>query len=224
MKGKANMYIQLDGQIICYEKSGEGSPIILLHGNGEDHHTFDELILSLEITNTIYAMDTRGHGESATPKEYHFADMAQDVVNFINALEIKKPILIGFSDGAIIATLVAISHSTLLGGIVLCGGNLTPNGVSYRCMRKIKKDYKKTKSPLAKLMIDEPNISTKDLARIDVPTLVCAGSKDLIKVKETKRIAYGISQAHLHIFRGEDHGSYLKKPELFLPVVREHFF
>ncbi len=216
------MYIQLDGQIISYEKSGEGRPIILLHGNGEDHHIFDPLLPQLSASNTVYAMDTRGHGESATPKEYHYADMAKDVINFINALEIEKPVLIGFSDGAIIATLVAISQSSLLEGIILCGGNLSPKGVTGKCMRQIKKDYKKTKNPLAKLMMDEPNISVKDLARINIPTLVCVGSKDIIKFKETKSIAYGITQAKLHVFRGEDHGSYLKKPELFIPVAEEY--
>ena len=31
------MYIQLNGQVLSYEKQGEGRPIILLHGNGESH-------------------------------------------------------------------------------------------------------------------------------------------------------------------------------------------
>ena len=37
------MYIQLNSQVICYEKTGEGTPVILIHGNKGDHHTFDEL-------------------------------------------------------------------------------------------------------------------------------------------------------------------------------------
>ena len=38
------MYIQLNSQVICYEKTGEGTPVILIHGNKEDHHIFDELV------------------------------------------------------------------------------------------------------------------------------------------------------------------------------------
>ncbi len=216
------MYIQLQGQIICYEKSGEGSPVLLLHGNGEDHHSFDPLISELEKSHTVYAMDTRGHGESATPKEYHFADMAGDVLGLIAALEIDHPTLIGFSDGAIIAMLAAIKASEQLGGLVLCGGNLTPKGVTGKCYRHIKKDFKKTQNPLTKLMLDEPNISSADLAKIAVPTIVCAGSKDLIRPKESRAIANGIPDARLHIFLGEDHGSYLKKPGVFLPVIEEY--
>lgn len=37
------MVIQLNSQVIWYEKSGEGDPVILLHGNQESHEIFDEL-------------------------------------------------------------------------------------------------------------------------------------------------------------------------------------
>ena len=79
------MYIQLNSQVICYEKTGEGAPVILIHGNTEDHHIFDRLIEDMEKDHTVYAMDSRGHGESATPKEFHYADMAEDVINLIKA-------------------------------------------------------------------------------------------------------------------------------------------
>ena len=100
------MYIQLNSQVICYEKTGEGSPVILIHGNKGDHHTFDALAETMSNYHTVYAMDSRGYGESATPKEYHYKDMAEDVINLINALDIEKPYLIGFSDGGIIALLI----------------------------------------------------------------------------------------------------------------------
>ena len=85
------MYIQLNSQVICYEKTGEGSPVILIHGNKGDHHTFDALAETMSNYHTVYAMDSRGYGESATPKEYHYKDMAEDVINLINALH-NKPV------------------------------------------------------------------------------------------------------------------------------------
>ena len=62
------MYIQLNSQVICYEKTGQGKPVILIHGNNEDHHIFDTLVETMSKYHTVYAMDSRGHGESATPK------------------------------------------------------------------------------------------------------------------------------------------------------------
>ena len=137
------MYIQLNSQVICYEKTGEGTPVILIHGNNGDHHTFDELVCTMCRDHTVYAMDSRGHGESATPKEYHYADMADDVINLIDALDIKSPALVGYSDGGIVALLVAIKASNKISRIVCCGANLSPAGIHHKDLREIKKEYKR---------------------------------------------------------------------------------
>lgn len=215
------MYIQLNGQVLQYEKDGEGSPMILLHGNGESHDIFDVLMPELAKDYTVYAVDSRGQGGSATPKSYHYADMAQDVVNFITSLSIDHPTLVGYSDGGIIALLVAMKHSELLSSIVICGANLTPKGLTSSALRQIKKEYKKTSSPLVKLMLEEPNICDWQLKTITIPALVCTGSDDIIKPKETKAIVSNIPNAGLHIFQGETHGSYIKHTAKLAPVIRE---
>ena len=210
------MYIQLNSQIICYEKTGEGTPVILIHGNMEEHHIFDELVEAMQNQHTVYAMDLRGHGESATPKEYHYTDMSNDVINLIQALEIEKPYLVGFSDGGIVALLTAIKASPILSGIVCCGANLTPAGIHHRDLREIKKEYKKTNDPRVKLMLDEPNISPNMLKSISVPALIFAGEKDMIKEKETRLIASNIPECDLKILPGENHSSYIiNTPKLY---------
>lgn len=215
------MYIQLNGQVLQYEKDGEGSPIILLHGNGESHEIFDALMQELAKDYTVYAIDSRGQGGSATPKSYRYTDMAQDVVNFISSLSIDHPTLVGFSDGGIIALLVAMKHSELLSSIVICGANLTPKGLTGSALRQMKKEYKKTSSPLVKLMLEEPNICDWQLKTITVPALICAGSDDIIKPKETKAIASSIPNARLHLFQDETHGSYIRHTAKLAPVIRE---
>ena len=47
------MYIHINRQILFYEKTGEGHPLLLLHGNGEDHTIFDTLIPLLARTHTV---------------------------------------------------------------------------------------------------------------------------------------------------------------------------
>lgn len=215
------MYIQLNGQVLSYEKSGEGAPLILLHGNGESHEIFDELIADLEKDYTIYAIDSRGHGGSATPKCYHYADMANDVINFITSLALDKPILCGFSDGGIIALLVAMQRSDLLSSIIVCGANLTPKGLTGTSRREIKHAYKKTGSDLLKMILEEPNISVSSLSTIKVPALVCAASKDMVKPKETQAITAGIAGAKQHIFAGETHTSYVVHSNKLAPVIRD---
>lgn len=203
------MYIQLNSQIICYEKTGEGSPVILIHGNSEDHHIFDELVEVMQADHTIYAMDSRGHGESATPKEYHYDDMASDVINLIKALDIEKPYIIGYSDGAIVALIAAMRVPRLLSGVVSCGANLTPAGLHHKAIREIKRLYKETKDPRALLMLEEPNIPVASLNNITVPAMIIAGENDLVKERETVKIAQNIPNSQLLIIKGEDHSSYI---------------
>lgn len=215
------MYIQLNGQVLLYEKTGEGAPLILLHGNDESHEIFDELCRELSDTFTVYAIDSRGQGGSATPKEYHYSDMKDDVYHFIRALEIEKPVVCGYSDGGIVALLLAVANSELLSSIIVCGANLTPKGLTASCRHNIRRLYKKTSSPLVKMMLEEPNISADDLSAITVPTLVCVGSEDIVKPKETQTILSAIPNATLHTFEGHTHGSYVKHSALLAPVILE---
>lgn len=207
------MYIQLNSQVICYEKTGEGTPVILIHGNNGDHHTFDELVCAMCREHTVYAMDSRGHGESATPKEYHYADMADDVINLIDALDIKSPALVGYSDGGIVALLVAIKASNKISRIVCCGANLSPAGIHHKDLREIKKEYRRTNDPITYMMLVEPDIDVAELRRISVPAMIIAGEDDCIKEKETNKIASNINDAQLLILPGENHSSYIENTD-----------
>lgn len=103
------MYIQLNGQILYYEKYGEGQPFLLVHGNGETHEIFDVLIPELAEHYTVYAIDSRGHGLSASPKELHYMDMADDMAAFIDALELKAPLFYGVRFAPLIISLESLS-------------------------------------------------------------------------------------------------------------------
>ena len=56
------MKILVNGIELFYEISGQGRPLILVHGNGEDHHIFDALVAKLKNHYTCYCIDSRGHG------------------------------------------------------------------------------------------------------------------------------------------------------------------
>ena len=213
------MYIQLNSQVICYEKTGQGKPVILIHGNNEDHHIFDTLVETMSKYYTVYAMDSRGHGESATPKEYHYDDMANDVINLIKALDIEKPALVGYSDGGVIALLVAIKASRLISSIVCCGANLSPAGIHHRDLREIKREYRKTNDPITGMMLVEPDIEPSDLERISVPALIVAGEHDCIKEKETKKIANNINNSKILILSGETHSSYIEGTDVLYRYI-----
>lgn len=91
--------IEINGISICYEQQGSGRPVILLHGNGGSHHTFDGLIERLAAFYTVYAPDSRGHGHSGKAGPLSYEQLASDTAELIQALGMDQPMLYGFSDG-----------------------------------------------------------------------------------------------------------------------------
>ena len=58
------MNIQIGDIDLFYEQEGQGAPLILIHGNGEDHKIFDKIKGPLSRDFTVYALYSRGHGSS----------------------------------------------------------------------------------------------------------------------------------------------------------------
>ena len=105
----------VNGVRLHYSVTGNGRPVVLVHGNGEDHHLFDVEIRQLsEAGYRVYAPDSRGHGLNAPMHEYHYADMAEDIFQFIRVLGLEKPCYYGHSDGGIIGLLLELRHPEAL--------------------------------------------------------------------------------------------------------------
>ena len=85
----------------------------------------------------------------------------------------------------------------------------------------IKKLYRQTNDPMIGMMMKEPDINPTMLEFIQVPTLVMAGSKDMITEVETKRISLSIPKALLKILKKEDHTSYVVHSTKLVPHLRE---
>lgn len=203
------MFIEVNNIKLYYEKAGNGYPIILLHGNGENHHIFDTTVNILKEYFTVYTIDTRGHGESSNVSELHYNEMAEDIYSFIHKLKLDKPILYGFSDGGIIGLLLSIKYPNLLSTLIISGVNTNPNGLQKKWLILFKIIYKFKKTKEYKLMLEEPNITIDMLHKITVPTYITVGSKDVIRKKHTNLIHNNIPNSKLKIFDNEDHGSYI---------------
>ena len=63
------MFIGVNGIQLFYTKTGQGRPLIMVHGNSEDHTIFDEAIGVLKEHFTCYAIDSRGHRLPRSRKE-----------------------------------------------------------------------------------------------------------------------------------------------------------
>lgn len=216
------MNIEVNDIDIYYEVYGEGKPIILLHGNSETHEIFDRLIERLKNNYKVYAIDSRCHGKSEKTEEISYDLMSVDMIEFIKKLKIDKPIVYGFSDGGIIGLLVAIKQPKLLSKLIISGANLNPNGMSKSMLIISKIGYFITRNKLFKMMIKEPNISSKDLEKIEIPTYVLAGEKDVIMEEHTRLIAENIKNSKLEIIPKENHSSYVVHSEKIYDIIKKY--
>jgi pimeloyl-ACP methyl ester carboxylesterase len=98
-----NTVTSKDGTSIAYWKTGEGPPLLLVHGTTADHSTTWRFVLpDLEKKFTVCAMDRRGRGSSGDGPEYHLQREAEDVAAVIDAVG-KSVHVLGHSYGALCA-------------------------------------------------------------------------------------------------------------------------
>lgn len=212
------MFVTLNQNDIYYEVSGSGRDLILVHGNGEDHTIFNEGIEMLKDRFRCWAIDSRGHGKSSAVKEYHYADMADDLAAFMDHYDLHDVLYYGFSDGGIIGLLAAMKTDRI-STLVISGANLTPSGVKPGLHMTMQIMNFLRPSPLIRMMLEEPHITKEELEQIQIPVLVLAGENDVIKQGETGQIASFLPNAKMHIIKGEGHGSYIVHSTKFVKYL-----
>jgi pimeloyl-ACP methyl ester carboxylesterase len=126
-----------DGTRIAVWSSGQGPPLLLVHGATADHTTTWRLVRSsLEQHFTIHAMDRRGRGGSGDAEEYDLRREAEDVAAVVDS--IGEPVrVLGHSYGALCALEAAllttnVHRLVLYEGVPLRGADGYPPGLIDR--------------------------------------------------------------------------------------------
>ena len=159
------MIINVNGIEMYYEKYGQGRPLVMVHGNSVDHNEFKGSFWKLRNYFTVYAVDSRDHGQSSKVNGLHYSDMADDMVAFMDQLDLRDVVFFGHSDGAVIGLLAAMRTDRI--GLLLAGsGNMSPEGVATWLRILNKAVYAATKNQKFLMMDTEPDISAEDLAAI----------------------------------------------------------
>lgn len=216
-----------------YVEKGQGAPLILLHGNGEDSTYFVHQIEYFSRTRRVIAVDTRGHGKSPRGNApFTIRQFAEDLCSFMNERKIEKADILGFSDGGNIALIFTIKYPEKVNRLILNGANLNAGGVKPSVQIPIVIGYRiaslfAKKSPEAKhnaemlgLMVNDPNIAVEELKKAAARTLVIAGTKDMIREKHTRLIYENLPDAKLVLLPG-NHFIANQEPEAFNREVEE---
>ena len=216
-----------------YVERGAGDALILLHGNGESLDYFAGQLDFFARFYRVIALDTRGHGASPRGSApFTIRQFAEDLRAFMDERGIDSAHILGFSDGGNIALSFALKYPQRVRKLILNGANLDPLGVKLHVQIPIvlgyhlarlfagKRPEARRRMELLGLMVNEPHFAPQDLRKLELPALVIAGDRDMIREKHTRLIADSLPNDRLAILKG-NHFIANQIPEEFNRVVAE---
>jgi pimeloyl-ACP methyl ester carboxylesterase len=219
---------------INYLDQGAGYPVVLVHGfasSANNNWVEPGWIRFLSPRHRVIALDQRGHGSSGKPRDseaYDPNNLAADIVGLMDHLEIEKTFLMGYSMGATVSLVLAISHpsrfrAAVLGGI---GGDTATQNLKSRdaiIQALLTEDPESIGDPVAKtsrafadsnrndlkalaacMGRERPRHDAQSLARIAVPMMLVVGTRDAL-VANADQLAASIPGAELVTLEGRDH-------------------
>ena len=214
-----------------YVEQGAGDALILLHGNGEDLSYFSGQMDFFANSYHVIALDTRGHGASPRGSaSFTLRQFAEDLRAFMDEHGIDRAHILGFSDGGNIDLGFALKYPQRVRKLILNGANLDPWGVKLHVQLPVvlgyhitrlfagKRSEARQKMELLGLMVNEPHYAPRDLQRLQMPTLVIAGDRDMIRERHTRRIAQSLPNGRLVLLKG-NHFVANQNPQAFNRAV-----
>lgn len=103
-----------------WRTGGKKPPVVLLHGLTDNGACWFPLARALRGEFDLIMPDARGHGRSSAPERgYTFEIQAEDVAQFLQALRVESPVLVGHSMGGLVALLAAQIAPLKLSGLIL---------------------------------------------------------------------------------------------------------
>jgi pimeloyl-ACP methyl ester carboxylesterase len=231
-------YVDIGPVHTWYEAQGQGDPLLLLHGGLDTNASWGGELAALAEHFRVVAPERRGHGHTPDvegPLSYRV--MAEDTVAFIDHVLGRPVHLVGWSDGAILALMVALARPELVRRLVLIGGaadvsgyvsefieatRLPADSEVYQPFRAVydvvspdgPEHWPVVFSKMMTMWRTEPHIPLEHLAGVRARTLVMAGDDDLVSLEHTMAIYRALPDAELAVVPGTSHLAPLEKPAL----------
>jgi pimeloyl-ACP methyl ester carboxylesterase len=244
-------YADVAGRKTWHEVSGAGDPVVLLHGGFVGASSWAGQAPALaQAGYRVHVPERRGHGRTpdvAGPLSYPV--LADDTIAYLDQVVGRPAQLVGWSDGAVIAVLVAQRRPDLAAGLVLIGQYLNSAGrVAGGLLDEIlgsnpevvgflraehdqvspdgPADFPAFYEKMISMYRDEPELDLAGLAALDVPALVVQGDRDEVTVAHSAAVAAALPQGRLAVLPGS-HLLPIESPallsELLLTFLRGGF-
>lgn len=205
-------YIQANGLDMYYQEHGprHAQPLLLIHGGILTSDSWRPYLPAFAEQYRVITPDSRGHGRTnnSTGSSLSFGLLADDMVAPSDALDLHKPLIIGYSDGGQVALEIGMRHPDLPGALVIGGAYAELTEPSSKWVRSILGDEQSPNVDLEKFERENPdfaaglrqdhgperwktllkqikpmwnarlNYTSEDFAKVTAPTLVLLGDRD----------------------------------------------
>jgi pimeloyl-ACP methyl ester carboxylesterase len=236
-------YIALDGVRTYYEVSGTGEPLILLHGGLCTAETWDAQTAALAEHYRVFTPERFGHGRTRDIEgPITYENMAQHTIAFMEALGIESAHLAGWSDGALVAALVALRRPKLVRKLIWIDQYVTladaPPGLvpflaaisvdtapppfveMYRALSPDGPDhFDIILDKLRALWTSDTGLDTADLVHVTAPTLLLAADDGGMTLEHLASAARALPDCQVAVVPGTSHALVLEKPHVVNQLI-----
>jgi pimeloyl-ACP methyl ester carboxylesterase len=207
----AGRRIAVNGMQMYYEVSGQGDPIVVLHGAYMNIPSMGAIVPMLAKTHRVYALEFQGHGRTADiDRPITYPNLADDVAAFMDAVGLAKADVFGYSMGAATGLQLAIRHPAKVNKLVSASGGYDAEGwqPEFKAMiptmtpdmlagTPLPAEYRKlAPNPdgfpeLARKLIaleKEPMAWEADVKALKLPVLIIAGDADVATLEHSVKL------------------------------------
>ncbi len=200
--------VDVNGMKMYYEVSGEGEPLVVLHGAYMNIPSMGAIIPKLAETHKVYAVELQGHGRTTDiDRPITYPNLADDVAAFMDAIDLKKADVFGYSMGAVAGLQLAIRHPEKVNKLAAASVGYDAEGwqpefkafipqmtVEMFVGMPFAEDYRKLAAKpdgfpdLVKKLIQlekEPMAWEADVKALKTPVLIIAGDADVATLEHT---------------------------------------
>jgi pimeloyl-ACP methyl ester carboxylesterase len=232
-------YVQTGAVRTWYDEHGQGEPLVLMHGGLVDARFLAPNLQPLADRFHVYTPERRGHGHTPDvegPITYQL--MAEDTIAFLEQVVRAPAVLVGHSDGAFVAMLVAMQRPELVSRLALISGGFDKSGEAMPDMEfdvdevvaflggaygEVSPDgeahFPVVVAKIGEMMKTEPRMDASELARVTQRTLLMFSDDDLVTMRHVVDMYEALPDVELAVVPGTSHFLTQEKPALVNAIL-----
>ena len=235
-------FVECNGIEMEYAVYGveDGEELLLLPPNGGDMHSLDGSVLpGLAEHYKVITVSPRGTGNSGRGEgKLTFEVMSEDLLVFLDTLQIEKVHIFGFSDGGNLGFVFTLAHQDRVKSLAVMGSNINTLGTNTFDQLQITWQYivlcveawftgdpdTALRRDIKGMMVGQPSLTFKDISEIKVPVFNIYGEHDMIQRWHSRMITRSIDGAQELMVIGGGHSTCFDYTDsVILPALLEFY-